>query len=196
MRGKGLFFLGERKTTMARKGKVVSFLGAGQEETMRILVLSLLASIMMLPAHGEDKPEISPMKATLPEDFSIVHQSWDIGAIPETTDFIEIKKDEKTEGYFLILRQHTTAVDDKPEQNDSWGKTPLTKEQCLAVYVMALKLGFFDLKDVYSTDEAVKGGGGERMAITAQGKTKTVEAVNTDVQAIKALVAKIRTLIK
>ena len=40
------------------------------------------------------------------------------------------------------------------------------------------------------------GGGGESITLTAGGKTKTVTAINTDVPALRTLLAKIRALLK
>lgn len=162
---------------------------------MRNVVISVLAGILLCSsmAHAEDKEEIK----SLPGDFAVSYSDEVVGIAPAENSYIDITRNKGASDGSCTLVTGTLTVFrlGAPGTKDPSKTRRLSKEQCLALYKDAVEMGFFKLQDRY-VDDKIKGGYGVTMTITADGKTKTVKAVNKQVPEITALLGKLQKLMK
>lgn len=163
------------------------------ERMMHHLTKSVLARILVLFLLNSTCSAEKPEAREVPKGFSLERLRWDVGVLPVETDFIRIRPVDTAKGKVYMLTAGTsTRHIDKPVETAVRVKKTLTTAQCLALYDEAVKLGFFEMRDVYSEEE--DGGSASSISITADGVTKKVSVSNTEVPEIDRLTARIRAL--
>lgn len=125
----------------------------------------------------------------LPQDFSFHHKSYSAGVIPKVEEFITIRMMDRDgkKSHMLISGVSVSDGENRPQSRIKSAKT-LTPAQCLEFYHQAMNLGFFELKDAYTSDD-ISGGSVSTTSITADGVKKSVIVYESDVPQMSKLIA-------